>query len=65
MDVMFLNALKSMHVKCVRIHNAQEIFNKMHDEDIDSCNAMDLGYEIHGYREDSLKLFVLYDANTV
>jgi len=37
----------------------------MHDADVDSWNAMIVGYAIHGYRKYTLKLFDLHDANTV
>lgn len=33
-------------------HKAQELFDKMHDENTVSWNLMIWGYVIHGYRKD-------------
>jgi len=48
-----------MYAKCGRIHKDNESFDKIHDVDTISWTTMYEGYEIHGYKKDSLKLFDL------
>lgn len=52
--------LTSMHGQ-----TEQKIFNKMHDVDIDSWNAMIGGFEIKGYKKYALKIFDMHDADIV
>ena len=48
-----------MYEKYGRIHKAWELFHKMHDENIVSWNTIIIGYAIHCYNKDSLKLLNL------
>ncbi|KAH9288744.1 hypothetical protein KI387_032861 [Taxus chinensis] len=55
--VVVANALVDMYAKCGSIHKACELFNKMHERDVVSWNAMIAGYAQNGFSKDSLKCF--------
>ncbi|XP_057852607.1 pentatricopeptide repeat-containing protein At1g08070, chloroplastic [Cryptomeria japonica] len=59
MSDVVVTALIDMYAKCGSIHKARELFDKMYHPDVASWNAMIAGYAMHGYSEDTLKLFEL------
>eukprot|EP01018_Ginkgo_biloba_P013194 Gb_32453 [translate_table: standard] len=56
-DVFVESALVDMYAKCGSIKMARDLFDKMHHRDAVSWTAMIAGYAMHGYDEESLKLF--------
>ncbi|KAH9301975.1 hypothetical protein KI387_013558 [Taxus chinensis] len=56
-DVFVGAALVDMYVKCGRIENARQVFDKMINRDVVSWNAMITGYAQNGYSNEALKLF--------
>ncbi|XP_031481803.1 pentatricopeptide repeat-containing protein At3g16610-like [Nymphaea colorata] len=51
------NSLLDVYTKCGRLDFARRIFDKMHQKDVASCNAMILGYGMHGELEVAINLF--------
>jgi len=60
---MVLNALIDIYVNCVRIHKTWELFNKIHDANIDSCYAMIIGYTQNRFYEEDPRDF--YSRSTI
>ncbi|KAH9288067.1 hypothetical protein KI387_032184, partial [Taxus chinensis] len=58
-NVVVVNALIDMYAKCGSIHKARDLFEKMHQRDAISWNAMVAGYAQNGFCKDALKLFEL------
>eukprot|EP01018_Ginkgo_biloba_P013140 Gb_38248 [translate_table: standard] len=55
--VFVANALIDMYAKCGSIENACNVFDKMHQRDVVSWNAMIAGYVQNGQGVEALKLF--------
>eukprot|EP01018_Ginkgo_biloba_P022189 Gb_02998 [translate_table: standard] len=51
------NALLDMYAKCGSVVNTRKMFDKMHNRDVVSWNAMIAGYAQCGYDEEALELF--------
>eukprot|EP01018_Ginkgo_biloba_P035884 Gb_00601 [translate_table: standard] len=51
------NALVSMYAKCGGIEDARHMFNKIHEQNMVSWNAMIAGYAQHCHGEKALQLF--------
>ncbi|XP_059665004.1 pentatricopeptide repeat-containing protein At3g16610 [Cornus florida] len=51
------NALIDMYSKCGKINTARAVFDRMHNRDIISWNAMIVGYGIHGLGMEALSMF--------
>eukprot|EP01018_Ginkgo_biloba_P025605 Gb_06568 [translate_table: standard] len=56
-NVFVESALVDMYVKCGSIEKARELFDKMHQRNTVSWNAMIGGYAMHGDAKEALKLF--------
>ncbi|XP_057818267.2 pentatricopeptide repeat-containing protein At2g27610 isoform X2 [Cryptomeria japonica] len=56
-DVFVGTALLDMYVKCGRIENARQVFEKMSKRDVVLWNAMITGYAQNGHSNEALKLF--------
>ncbi|XP_057855760.2 pentatricopeptide repeat-containing protein At5g04780, mitochondrial [Cryptomeria japonica] len=56
-NVFVESALVDMYAKCNRIEDARQVFNKMHDTEIVSSNAMIAGYVSNGEDEEALVIF--------
>ena len=51
------NALVSLYTKCGGIEVACNMFDKMDHKDVVSWNAMIVGYGVHGFGKEALRLF--------
>eukprot|EP01018_Ginkgo_biloba_P019332 Gb_33828 [translate_table: standard] len=51
------SGLVDMYVKCGRINNARQVFDKMSERDVVSWNAMIAGYAMNGHVDEALNLF--------
>eukprot|EP01018_Ginkgo_biloba_P001596 Gb_35886 [translate_table: standard] len=56
-DVFVGSALVDMYAKCGSIENAHTVFDRMHQRNVVSWNAMIAGYAMHGCASGALKLF--------
>eukprot|EP01018_Ginkgo_biloba_P019597 Gb_25048 [translate_table: standard] len=56
-DVFVGNALVDMYAKCGRIDDACRVFDKMPKRSVISWTAMIVGYGMHGYGKEALKIF--------
>eukprot|EP01018_Ginkgo_biloba_P011199 Gb_27469 [translate_table: standard] len=56
-NIFVANALVDMYAKCGSIEIARDVFDKIHQRDIVSWNAIIAGYAMHGYGKEALKLF--------
>ncbi|KAE9607801.1 hypothetical protein Lal_00013457 [Lupinus albus] len=50
-------ALVDMYCKCGSLDDAQEVFDRIESRDVVAWNSMIMGYAIHGFSEEALKLF--------
>ncbi|XP_057837442.2 pentatricopeptide repeat-containing protein At5g15300 [Cryptomeria japonica] len=51
------NSLVGMYAKCGSIEDAFKVFDKMHERDVVSWNAIIAGYAVHGFGKKALQLF--------
>ncbi|XP_057833238.2 pentatricopeptide repeat-containing protein At3g24000, mitochondrial [Cryptomeria japonica] len=58
---MAITALIDMYAKCGSIQKSHKLFEKMHNPDVASWNAMIAGYAMHGCSSDALGLFELME----
>ncbi|XP_059075774.1 pentatricopeptide repeat-containing protein At2g03880, mitochondrial [Cryptomeria japonica] len=56
-DVFVGSALVDMYAKCGTIEDAWKVFEKMSRQDVVSWTAMIVGYAMHGYSKEALRLF--------
>eukprot|EP01018_Ginkgo_biloba_P002632 Gb_30097 [translate_table: standard] len=56
-DLFVANALLDMYAKCGSIEKAHNLFDKMHERNVISWNAMIAGYAMHGCGKEALDLF--------
>eukprot|EP01018_Ginkgo_biloba_P019613 Gb_41545 [translate_table: standard] len=56
-DVFVGNALVDMYAKCGSIEDARKVFDKMPTQNVVSWNAMIIGYAMHGWGVEALRLF--------
>eukprot|EP00253_Pinus_taeda_P029651 PITA_29651 len=56
-DVFVGSALVDMYAKCGRIEDARDVFDKMHQRDVVSWNAMIGRYVQNGHDDEAVKLF--------
>eukprot|EP01018_Ginkgo_biloba_P002102 Gb_06089 [translate_table: standard] len=56
-DVFVESALVDMYAKCGSIEKAHEVFDKIHQRNVVSWNAIIAGYAMHGYGKEAIKLF--------
>ncbi|KAL8506358.1 hypothetical protein ACS0TY_017294 [Phlomoides rotata] len=56
-DISICNALIDMYSKCGKMDDAKCVFDKMHEKDVVSWNAMIVGYGIHGRGMEAILLF--------
>ncbi|KAJ4951200.1 hypothetical protein NE237_028032 [Protea cynaroides] len=57
LSVILANAFIDMYAKCGNIDAAVEVFIIMAEKDLVSWNSMIVGYAVHGYAEQALRLF--------
>lgn len=50
-------ALVDMYCKCGSLDDARKVFDNIVDRDVVAWNSMIMGYAIHGYSEEALRLF--------
>eukprot|EP00250_Pteridium_aquilinum_P011597 c20180_g1_i1 orf=67-4089(+) len=55
-DIVLGNALINMYAKCGAVENARMIFEKMHDRNVATWNAMISAYGQHAYGKEALEL---------
>ncbi|XP_057843541.2 putative pentatricopeptide repeat-containing protein At3g23330 [Cryptomeria japonica] len=56
-EIFVMNTLIDMYAKCRNLHKARELFNKMHDTDMVSWNAMITGCVQNGVLDGAVTLF--------
>eukprot|EP01018_Ginkgo_biloba_P001839 Gb_27521 [translate_table: standard] len=56
-DVFVGSALVDMYAKCGSLENAHDVFDKLHQRNVVSWNAIIAGYAMHGCAKEALKLF--------
>lgn len=56
-DVLVMNALINMYMKCGSLSSGQVLFKKMVSKDIISWNIMISGYGMHGFGHEALMIF--------
>ncbi|OAY31972.1 pentatricopeptide repeat-containing protein At3g14330 [Manihot esculenta] len=56
-DILVLNALIDMYVKCGTFDYGRRLFNGMRNKDLASWNAMLTGYAINGHMREAMELF--------
>ncbi|XP_042490489.1 pentatricopeptide repeat-containing protein At2g22410, mitochondrial-like isoform X2 [Macadamia integrifolia] len=57
LSAIMANALIDMYAKCGNIDAAAKVFNMMPERDLVSWNSMIVGYAVHGYAGQALRLF--------
>eukprot|EP01018_Ginkgo_biloba_P008632 Gb_28758 [translate_table: standard] len=60
-DVFVGSALVDMYLKCGRIEHARKVFDRMHEQNVVSWNAIIAGYGQNAHDEEALRLF--YEMN--
>nr|AYM00565.1 pentatricopeptide repeat protein [Salvia miltiorrhiza] len=58
-DISICNAVIDMYSKCGKMDSARRVFDRMHEKDVVSWNAMIAGYGIHGLGKEAI--FLLED----
>ncbi|XP_047951270.1 pentatricopeptide repeat-containing protein At3g16610 [Salvia hispanica] len=56
-DVAICNTVINMYSKCGKMEVARRVFDRMHEKDVVSWNAMIVGYGIHGLGKEAIMLF--------
>lgn len=56
-DISICNAVIDMYSKCGKMDIARLVFDRMHEKDIISWNAMIVGYGLHGFGREAVSLF--------
>eukprot|EP00250_Pteridium_aquilinum_P011742 c20276_g3_i1 orf=149-1690(+) len=57
-DIFLGNALLNMYIKCNKLNDAHNVFNKLHVQNVVAWSVMIHGYAENGHGEEALKMFV-------